>query len=78
MPPVDSGSLSQRMQRVVGDAAGHGSIERLLRLAARLCGGSYAAVNDDDYAIGCECANPALQIESWAREPVAQPFQRGF
>src|SRR4051812_30618528 len=32
------------MQRVVGDPAGHGSIERLLRLAARLCGGSYAAV----------------------------------
>ncbi len=45
MRPVDSGSLSQRMQRVVGDPAGHGSIERLLRLAARLCGGSYAAVS---------------------------------
>ncbi|MBC7602525.1 MAG: hypothetical protein H7255_07695 [Ramlibacter sp.] len=23
---------------------------------------------DDDYAIGCECANPALQIERWAQD----------
>ncbi len=22
---------------------------------------------DDDYAIGCECADPALQIERWAQ-----------
>lgn len=23
---------------------------------------------DDDLALGCECANPALQIERWAQE----------
>jgi hypothetical protein len=28
---------------------------------------------DDDLAIGCECANPALQIERWAQEEAAQP-----
>jgi hypothetical protein len=37
-----------------------------------------AVATEDDYAIGCECANPALQIESWAGEPVAQPLQRLF
>ncbi len=26
---------------------------------------------DDDLALGCECANPALQFESW--EPAAMP-----
>ena len=26
---------------------------------------------DDDLALGCECANPALQFESW--EPAATP-----
>jgi hypothetical protein len=33
------------------------------------------AVDEDDFAIGCECANPALQIESWGNEPVAQALQ---
>jgi hypothetical protein len=28
---------------------------------------------DDDIAIGCECANPALQIERWGQEASAQP-----
>ncbi len=23
---------------------------------------------DDDIALGCECANPALQIERWGQE----------
>jgi hypothetical protein len=23
---------------------------------------------DDDYALGCECADPALQIERWMQE----------
>ena len=27
---------------------------------------------DDDLAIGCECANPALQIERWAQEDAAR------
>ena len=29
---------------------------------------------DDDLALGCECANPALQIERWGQES-AQPTQ---
>lgn len=24
---------------------------------------------DEDVALGCECANPALQIDCWAQEP---------
>ena len=28
----------------------------------------------DDLALGCECANPALQIERWSQE--APPQQR--
>lgn len=28
---------------------------------------------DDDLAIGCECANPVLQIERWGQEEGAQP-----
>jgi hypothetical protein len=27
-----------------------------------------ASVFDDDYAFGCECANPALQIAQWRQE----------
>lgn len=27
---------------------------------------------DDDYALGCECANPALQIERWGLDDDAQ------
>ena len=27
---------------------------------------------DDDVALGCECADPALQIERWGQE--MQPF----
>ena len=29
------------------------------------------SASDDDLALGCECANPALQFESW--EPAATP-----
>lgn len=28
---------------------------------------------DDDIALGCECANPALQIERWGQEVQAFP-----
>jgi hypothetical protein len=28
-----------------------------------------------DVAIGCECANPALQIESWATDCAAQQLR---
>ena len=27
-----------------------------------------SAFEDSDYALGCECAYPSLQIESWAQE----------
>ena len=29
---------------------------------------SIASSEDFDYALGCECANPALQIERWGQE----------
>lgn len=29
-----------------------------------------AAADDFDFALGCECADPALQIERWALEAV--------
>jgi hypothetical protein len=29
------------------------------------------SISDDDLALGCECANPVLQFESW--EPAAMP-----
>ncbi len=32
--------------------------------------------DQEDVAIGCECANPALQIESWGDETAAQPLQQ--
>jgi len=28
----------------------------------------HSAFDDSDYAIGCECADPALQIERWMQE----------
>jgi len=31
---------------------------------------------DDDLALGCECADPALQIERWGQEAAAF-LQRG-
>lgn len=30
---------------------------------------------DDDLALGCECANPALQIERWWQEALPAPPQ---
>jgi hypothetical protein len=32
--------------------------------------------SDDDIALGCECANPALQIDRWGQEETAQPIQQ--
>jgi hypothetical protein len=32
--------------------------------------------SDDDVALGCECANPTLQIERWGQEASAQPIQQ--
>jgi hypothetical protein len=28
---------------------------------------------DSDYALGCECADPALQIERWGQDASAAP-----
>jgi hypothetical protein len=35
-------------------------------------------LDGDDYALGCECANPALQIDVWGREDEAQPLQQCY
>lgn len=32
--------------------------------------------DEEDLALGCECANPALQIETWGAEGAAQPLQK--
>ena len=32
--------------------------------------------DEEDLALGWECANPALQIESWGAEAAAQPLQK--
>lgn len=29
------------------------------------------AFDDADYALGCECADPSLQIERWGQDPSA-------
>lgn len=47
--------------------------------SARMPEGASEAMDDehdDDFALGLECANPALQIEVWGREAAAQPLQR--
>jgi hypothetical protein len=31
---------------------------------------------DEDVALGCECADPWLQIERWGQEMQASPFDR--
>jgi hypothetical protein len=31
---------------------------------------------DDDFALGCECAYPALQIERWGQQ--VQPYPPGL
>lgn len=36
-------------------------------------GPSLAPAADDDIALGWECANPALQFESWEPAPVMAP-----
>ena len=35
-----------------------------------------AAHDEEDFALGWECANPALQIEAWGAEAAAQPLQK--
>ena len=36
------------------------------------------AVQDDDVAIGWECACPSLQIESWRDAAAAKPFEAPY
>jgi hypothetical protein len=36
-------------------------------------GGATLREDDEDLALGCECANPLLQIEVWRHEAAAQP-----
>ena len=37
-----------------------------------------ASYDDEDLALGWECADPALQIEVWGLEATDQPLQRFF
>lgn len=37
-------------------------------IAAGLDGATHSAFDDCDFALGCECADPALQIERWMLE----------
>lgn len=39
---------------------------------------SVVALEDDDLALGCECANPVLQIEWWAHEEPQPPVRQFF
>jgi hypothetical protein len=34
--------------------------------------------DEEDLALGWECANPALQIELWGSEAVAQPLENAY
>jgi hypothetical protein len=35
---------------------------------------TYSSFDDDEeLALGCECANPALQIDSWVEETTTEP-----
>jgi len=43
--------------------------------AAHAQSGTQAAWAAEDVAIGCECADPSLQIESWAADCAAQQLR---
>lgn len=34
-------------------------------------------LEDCDFALGCECANPALQIERWSQEASCADLRNG-
>lgn len=34
---------------------------------------AFSAHDDFDFALGCECADPALQIERWMQEAGTEP-----
>jgi hypothetical protein len=49
--------------------------------SARMPEGAHVAAashDDEDLALGWECADPALQIEVWGLEATDQPLQRFF
>jgi hypothetical protein len=37
-------------------------------IATGLDASAYSTFDDSDFALGCECADPALQIERWMHE----------
>lgn len=41
--------------------------------AAALVANAYRLSVDEDVALGCECADPALQIERWGQEALQFP-----
>ena len=41
--------------------------------AAALDPARWLAIDDDDVALGCECADPSLQIEEWLQQTEALP-----
>ncbi|MDF2463679.1 MAG: hypothetical protein K0Q43_1914 [Ramlibacter sp.] len=41
--------------------------------AAALVANAYRLSVDEDIALGCECADPALQIERWGQEALQFP-----
>jgi hypothetical protein len=43
--------------------------------AAHAQSDAHAAWDAEDVAIGCECADPSLQIESWAADCAAQQLR---
>ena len=45
-----------------------------LREARRPAPDAAAPAGADDFAIGCECADPSLQIDGWPGEATAQPL----
>ena len=46
--------------------------------AARAAAQAAALADDEDLALGWECANPALQIDVWGTEASAQPLQEFY
>lgn len=46
---------------------------RRLPAAALVEAASWHLTADEDVALGCECADPTLQIESWGQEALQLP-----
>jgi hypothetical protein len=72
MSHIDIASLKGRAMNASSQTAQSSTSLR----APEAAGDVFARASEDDFAIGCECANPALQIEAWCPEAAAQPLQR--